>query len=287
MKRRYVLSASALFAWALSVFGQQKIERVVAAADRVNLRAKPAESAEVVGQAAKGEALVVRSRSRGWVEVVPPARLDLWVHEDFVKDGVIAAQSVNVRAGAGMNFSIVGQLNAGQPVEVRGTLGEWARIKPPESCSLWVSESMVRPEAVPAPPTAAPPTSVPERGHAAAAPAPERPPPVQPPAPAPEPAKPPPDLKLVPIAGQGVQKQYQGTLRGPKYLFGNPSDFRLVAQAPGSGRTVTACYLIGNAPQLKGLLGRNMRVSGREYWVQGKAEPVLVVERITLLDGGD
>ena len=101
--------------------------------DRVNLRAKPEPSAEVVAQAAMDETLQVLEVQEKWVQVVPPERVDLWIHRDFVKDGLSVAEKVNVRAGAGINFSVVGQYTRGERIEVRGQFGEWLKVAPSNS----------------------------------------------------------------------------------------------------------------------------------------------------------
>lgn len=180
----------------------------------VNLRARPALTAEVVGQAAVGQELTAKSLDTEWVEVVVPANIDFWVLGDYLKEGVVVCrQRVNVRAGPGINFSTVGQLDNAAKAEVRGSHGEWIKIAPPENCSLWVSRSLVevapaRPPPVepPKPPGVAPAAALPPAAESdkplppaqdkretpvvaatAAPPAePEKPAPVEPPKPLPQ-----------------------------------------------------------------------------------------------------
>ena len=97
--------------------------KVRALKDNTNLRARPALNVEVVGQVSAGEELVARSIETEWVEVVAPTNIDFWVLGDYLKDGrVTCRQTVNVRAGPGINFSIVGQLANGAEVALRGNL---------------------------------------------------------------------------------------------------------------------------------------------------------------------
>lgn len=125
--------------------------KVKALKDSINLRARPALTAEVVGQAAVNQELAAKSLDMEWVEVVAPTNIDFWVLGDYLKEGVvICSQMVNVRAGPGINFSSVGQLNNETKVDVRGSHGDWIKIAPPENCSLWVSRSLV--EVVPVKP---------------------------------------------------------------------------------------------------------------------------------------
>ncbi len=167
--------------------------------DNVNLRARPVADAEVVGQVSAGEALEAKSMDAEWVEVVPPAHVDLWVLGDYVKDNaILSRQKVNIRSGPGINFAIVGQLEAGQPVTPRGARNDWVKIAPPALCSLWVSRPLIQIAVDPPPPPPAPAKVEPPRPEppkpaparldlAAAAPVKVEPPrPASPPARAPE-----------------------------------------------------------------------------------------------------
>lgn len=110
----------------------------------VNLRAKPSMSAEVVAQVSAPEKLTVKNIDGEWAEVVPPSHADLWVLSDYVKNDVIQCNTrVNVRAGASVNFNIVGHLTNGEPITVRGTHADWIKIAPPPSASLWIAKAML------------------------------------------------------------------------------------------------------------------------------------------------
>ncbi|MCX6993208.1 MAG: SH3 domain-containing protein [Kiritimatiellaeota bacterium] len=120
------------------------LTRVKVLKSNCNLRAKALVTSEVVGQVSENDILTAKTIDKEWVEVVPPANVDLWVLGDYVKDGAInCSQKVNVRAGAGINFNIVGQLTQGEKVEVRGTHAEWIKIAPLPACSLWISRPLV------------------------------------------------------------------------------------------------------------------------------------------------
>ncbi|MBU4199446.1 MAG: SH3 domain-containing protein [Verrucomicrobia bacterium] len=112
--------------------------------NNVNLRAKPIPTAEVVGQVSANDILISKSMDGEWVEIVPPTNVNFYVLGDYVKDGVIQCrQKVNVRSGPGINFTIVGQLVSAKKVIVRGAAADWVKIAPPESCSVWISRSLV------------------------------------------------------------------------------------------------------------------------------------------------
>ncbi len=261
--------------------------------ERVNVRARPSLQAEVVGQLNEPAIVSIRSTTNDWIEIVPPAEFDLYVHRDFVQGGRVEASKLIVRAGPGINYSKVGEMRRGDAVQVRGEFGEWLRIAPPPGSSLWVARSMV---ALPEPPTpkVEPPPVI------ASPSSPPRPPPpattaVVPPPPPPVPAVPPPvavtppppqlytpdDLRLAPVDNQGATVQREGRLRAAVLVLGRPSRYQLVDENGGGADTI--CYLRGNDAQLRGFLDRRLRIRGRQYWVQGSRHPVVVVDQIALL----
>lgn len=282
--------------------------------DNTNLRAKPALNVEVVGQVSANQELAIKSMDAEWVEVITPTNIDFWVLGDYLKDGVVVCrQMVNVRAGPGINFSVVGQLTNSVQVEVRGSHADWVKIAPPVGCSLWVSRSLV--ELMPAAPVALPVKVQPPRPPAidsastgvesAAAVKPQSEAKKQESVAAAKPApvtdvavasggeskpqemdktaeiKPPSDLDLIPDIGQGQWKQFAGVLKRRNFIVRSPSDFRLVADDQ-NGQTRTICFVKGNRAQLDALLYRELIISGRQYWVRRHSYPVVVPEKIIL-----
>ena len=258
--------------------------------NNVNLRARALKTSEVVGQASKGALLAVRVVESEWVEVVPPTNVDLWVHSELIKDGAAASDRIKIRSGPGVNYSSVGQLLKKDRVEVRGMKGDWLRIAPPPGASLWVARELVDVKD-PKPPQSVKPSPAAEVKEEVmelppppkAAPLPAAPPPPPPAVSKPAEKMPPPpdDLNLIPVADQGKMREFAGTLRHTAYFVRSPSDFRLVGHDE-DGRSQTICYLRGNREQLRGLLGREMKITGNTYWVTGKEHPVVRVERIIL-----
>ena len=315
MKKFFVLSVvCACFAFAGLAQNPSPV-KVMVLKDNTNLRAKPALNVEVAGQVPANQELTVKSMDAEWVEVVAPTNIDFWVLSDYLKDGVVVCRRiVNVRAGPGINFSVVGQLTNNVKAEVRGSHADWVKIAPPESCSLWVSRALVTlvppapalpAKAAPAKPpiVESPPARPPAMETAAAdktVQAEEVKQPAETNAPKPAPAeeagilpvtnrvaeqageekkaaflKPPADLDLVPEIGQGQWKQYEGVLRPKNFLVHSPSNFRLVADDK-DGQPRTVCFVKGNRAQLDALLFRELIISGRQYWVRRQRYPVLV-----------
>lgn len=310
MKKSF-LSLFCCIGFAGSVFAQSPLPvKVRVLKDNTNLRAGPALNVEVAGQAAARQELAVKSMDAEWVEVIAPTNIDFWVLGDYLKNNVVVCRrSVNVRAGPGINFSVVGQLTNNASVERRGAHADWVKIAPSECCSLWVARSLVAlvpPPVAPAretrvkPPAERPPekiTPAPKTAPIAARETAirETPPPAEKPGPplAAESgkeqtgeektsalAKPPLDLDLLPDVTQGQLREFEGVLRPKNFLVRSPSHFRLVGY--DGGRSHTICFIKGNRAQLEALLFRKLIVSGRQYWVKHQRYPVLVPEKIIL-----
>lgn len=277
--------------------------------ERVNVRARPHPQAEVVGQLSEPATIQVRSMTNDWLEIIPPAEFDLWVHREFVENGNVTASKLVVRAGPGINYPKVGELKRGDSVQVRGEFGEWLKIAPPADASLWISKSVVRLPEPPKPPvvvaarpplssasgvpsgppvaTGRPPVAVAPPAAPLAVPASTPPTPVPPPVVAvpPPPPTPPPyvpeDLRLAPVEHQGAVVQREGRVRATMLTLGRPSRYQLVDETGGVPET--SCYLRGNVAQLRSFLDRRLRIRGRQYWVQGSRYPVVVVDQIAVL----
>ena len=174
-------------------------EEVAISADRVNLRAAPVPDAEVVGQASYGERLVLHgSLADPWVAVSVPESVDLWVSSELLDGDTVRVNRANLRAGAGVNHAIVGRVERGEKLVVRGRAGEWTRIAPPQipEVSVYVTNLYVKAwappppppppvAAEPAPPAAPPPAPPPTVAPAAVSAPPPPSTPSEEPAPAP------------------------------------------------------------------------------------------------------
>ena len=306
MKRQLLILCAIGLSLAGPGFGQVE-RKVKVIGQRVNLRAKADMQAEVVGQIAEGEILNARSFQDHWVEVAPPAGVELWVHREFIKDNQVIAPKLYVRGGPGINYTAVGTLLRGDTITPKGDFGEWIKIAPPVICSLWVNRSYVQslqPEkskpVLAQKPAAEQPVKIAEQSSGRSANAPDiyTPPTVavSPKAGGLQPAEQqkaagiqpaeqqtftnhvPPDLALIPLAGQGRVVQRDGILRLAGLVWGRPSRFRLV-RYEGS-RIEMICYVRGNHRQMNSLLGQRLLIRGREYWIQGAKYPVVIPDEI-------
>lgn len=142
-----------------------------------DLRAAASDGAFVVSHVPGGETLQADDAASGdWISVRPPDRVSLWIYGDLVRDGSVIAPKVQIRAGPGINYEVVGTVGRGEPLNVRNSQGVWLEIAPNPGCRVWVKRSHVRtgpaegqPVARPAPlPVVIPPdrvTAVPAGGR--------------------------------------------------------------------------------------------------------------------------
>lgn len=128
-----------------------RAEMGIVKGDRLNIRAQAKSNAEVITQLNTGDRVTILekktvpygSRSMTWLKIALPEKATVWVKGDFVKDGVVKADKLNVRSGAGVNFSIVGLARRGDKVEIIRTLADWHEIRPLPGCHGWVSSDYV------------------------------------------------------------------------------------------------------------------------------------------------
>lgn len=109
----------------------------------VNVRSGASVNYEIIARVQEGQDVIVLSEVFGWYQILPPEGSSFWVHQDFIKDNLVAADSVNVRSGPSLGGSLSGQLNRGDVVEVISHEGEWIRILPPIQARAWIHKDYV------------------------------------------------------------------------------------------------------------------------------------------------
>jgi uncharacterized protein YgiM (DUF1202 family) len=187
------------------------------AANNVNVRGQAGLKGEYITHLSKGDAVVVVSQINldkhqvdepaQWAKIAFPTNAHVWVNSHFL-DGTnktVLPKKLNLRAGPGENYSVLGVVERGTPLTALTERGEWTQIEPPATACAFIAAMYLKQEAsgslavnpppstetqpVPAPPT---PTPVPEPQPMVTTPvAPPVEPPAPPVAPVPNPAVPP------------------------------------------------------------------------------------------------
>jgi hypothetical protein len=164
----YLRGAPLLCALALSGHGQAALaanQPVVVTGDNVNVRSRPSLEGEVLAKLDAGtvlssfEKVPAAKRAPGqpaaWARVQLPATVPVWVHSAYLEADQVRADRLNLRSGPGENFSVLGQLKAGEKIKVRGQKGKWVQVEPPPQVEAFVAMDYVAP--VPAPAIASAP----------------------------------------------------------------------------------------------------------------------------------
>lgn len=121
--------------------------------DRVNLRGRPTLSSEVVTQVLEGETVVVidslrlspsrRGEAAQWHRIRLPEDTPVWVHAAFVDrtTRTVTASRLNVRAGPGERYSVLGHLAKGESVREIRVVDNWMEIEPPPGAYAYMAAS--------------------------------------------------------------------------------------------------------------------------------------------------
>ena len=148
MPRLRQILSTLLLSSALTAFAASPIPtRTVAAKANANVRAKASVSSEIHFSSKKGQPLRVigekedakaaSDEPKRWAEIVVPAGTRVWVYGALIDptNKVVRANTVNLRAGPGRNYSDVGSIPRGTPIkELRATDG-WLEIEAPEGAA--------------------------------------------------------------------------------------------------------------------------------------------------------
>lgn len=257
----------------LSVSAQtNEVVKIKVTGDRVSLRAKPDVNSELLDRAMRGEELLFLGQTNGWVAVQAPEILDFWVAGEYVQNGIVVPEKLNVRSGPSQNYSVVCVLEKGDSIALRGEFNDWIKIAPPSGSQLWISEDYTEKVEPPKP-------------EPVVAPEPEPAPVVVVPEPKPEPVMVAPKLteeELKPLMlvldknkEQGVYDEIPGVLRRA-----NPGLYKLVLIVGDLEEPI--CLIRGKETQMEQYLNRSMLIKGKKYWAVDVDIPVLQPIKIHL-----
>ncbi len=273
--------------------------------DNVNVRGKASFVGEIIARLNKGDSVkvieqVIREKPKAgepsqWAKIGYPTNQHVWVHSTYVdaSNKVVLPKRLNVRAGPGENYSIVGLMEKGAPVKEISVKGNWVEIEAPADAYAFIAarylkqegpEATVPPVVSIAPPIAEPPpTTTPVA----------EPPPVTPagtnvasttaeptgPTPTADPITAPAPPAEEPLPPRVVS--HEGIVKDTVSIQA-PTRFALVS--PENGRTINYLYTTSTNLDLVRYKGRHIIVTGEEgldrRW---KNTPVITIQRIQVL----
>lgn len=147
----------------------------VVSGEAVNVRGQPSLRAEVITRLKRGDEVTVlgevppeKPKQRGpaqWARIAFPTNAPVWVFAEFVDptNKTVTVAKLNLRAGPGENFSVVGALGKGDSVNETLAKNHWLAIEPPTNAFAFIAAEFLKqdlkPE-TPAPPMAPAATNV-------------------------------------------------------------------------------------------------------------------------------
>jgi uncharacterized protein YgiM (DUF1202 family) len=267
----------------------------VVSANHVNVRSKAGLIGEVLTHMTNGEPVTVieevhlkksgPDEPSAWAKIQLPPDTHVWVKSSLLDtNSAVASKKVNLRAGPGENYGVVGTLQRGEAVQTIDTKGDWTQIQAPTNAYAFMAAQYLKQgeETMVAMATPAPETNT-MAEMPAMAPAPTEAPGTtdtnqqamagtEAPAPAPEVAQPPPP-RIV---------EHEGVVRG-SFSIQAPTRYELVSQ--DTHQPINFLYTTSSNLDLSRYKGMHIIVTGEESLDERwKNTPVITIERIQVLD---
>ena len=291
-------------AMGLAVLTVRAQETAVVKKDRVNLRAQATQSSEVITQLKKGEIVTVleevtpKKHKRGepakWARIQLPSNTPVWVYAPYIETArhTVNIKRLNLRAGPGENFSVIGRIDRGTEVKEIRTDGNWMEIDAPTNAFAFVAVDLLEKTAAPATTETAAntaPTAAPARPTATVETVKPEPPPAvglepTPAQPAPKPvATEPQPAQAAPADTIPLKRlvNREGTVIVSRSIQA-PTAYAL--ESPESRRTVNYLHSESEDINLKKFAGKKVIVEGEELidqrWVN---TPIIEVESIQVV----
>jgi uncharacterized protein YgiM (DUF1202 family) len=250
-------------------------------AKSINVRGQAGLKGEVIAHLTNGDEVTVLGQLNldkhhagepaQWAKIALPASTHVWVNASFVDatSKTVLPKKLNLRAGPGENYSVLGVVERGTPVNEITTKGKWMQIDPPANSYAFVAAMFLKQEAptnmvatTPPPETQPEPTTVPETQPMATAPA--------------QPiidtnAPPPPRV----VTHEGVV--------GPVASIVAPTPYKLYD--PETYQTIDYLYTTATNLDLSRYVNMRIVVTGEEgldeRW---KGTPIITIESIRVID---
>ncbi len=120
---------------------------------RVNVRGQAAMGSEVVTQLQKDEEVLIleeitlakpkAGEPAKWAKIKMPLNTPVWVYAPLVKDRATALRKLNLRAGPGENYSVVGSLEKGESIKEIRSLEDWVEIETPANAYAFLDANLL------------------------------------------------------------------------------------------------------------------------------------------------
>lgn len=114
-----------------------------------NVRAGDNLNFEKLCQLEKGDPVRIVDKRYSWFEIMLPKTASIYIKNDYVdvdtenRVGIVNGLNVNLRAGPGTNYSILGQVSNPEELDVVIEENGWYKIIPPKGITGWIHYSQV------------------------------------------------------------------------------------------------------------------------------------------------
>jgi uncharacterized protein YgiM (DUF1202 family) len=128
----------------------------VVSANHVNVRSKAGLVGEVVTRVTNGSPITVLEEVHlkksgpdepsAWAKILLPAEAHVWVKSSLLDaaNNTVNVKKVNLRAGPGENYGVLGTLNKGDAVQTVETKGEWTQIQAPANAYAFIAAQYLK-----------------------------------------------------------------------------------------------------------------------------------------------
>ena len=263
---------------------------------------------EVVTHLFKGDAVTVLSQitldkhaadePAQWAKIACPTNTHVWVSAKYIDSTskTVSAKKLNLRAGPGENYSVLGVIEHGTPVSEIITKGDWMEIEPPTGAGAFVAAMYLKPEAAapvvaniappvePVPTPTPTPTPVPEPQPIVTeqpnVPAPPVPP--VPPAPVVETPAPVPSVLDMTVPPGPRIVTHEGVVRHVASII-TPTEYELYD--PATEVNINFLYTTATNLDLSRYVGMRINVTGEEgLSARWPDIPILTIQKILVID---
>jgi uncharacterized protein YgiM (DUF1202 family) len=274
-------------------------------ANHVNVRSKATIKGEIVTRMTNGEPVTVieevhlknsmANEPSAWAKIVLPPNASAWVNTRYIDPATktVNVKKLNVRAGQGENYAVIGLLLKGDKVNEITTQGDWTKIEPSPTFFAFMAAQYLMQEApapTPPPAEAVPIRTEPEPAPTIVADAQQVIPPPTDLITAPAPVTPTiPEIAPAPEPEPAVEEplperivSHEGVVRGTVSIQA-PTPYALVA--PDTGVLVNYLYTTSTNLDLSRYKGLRIVVTGEEALdKRWKNTPVITIQRILVLE---
>ena len=129
------------------------------AADNVNVRGQAGLKGEYITRLSKGDGVTVLGQINldkheidepaQWARIAFPTNAHVWVNTAFldITNKTVLPKKLNLRAGPGENFSVLGVVERGTPITPLTVRGDWTQIDPPATAYAFIAAMYLKQEA--------------------------------------------------------------------------------------------------------------------------------------------